>query len=1229
MGGSPQAPPPEASALLSGAPPARRPAREARRRSTVDGNEATASVAYRLNEVCCIYPITPSSPMAELADEWSSQGRPNIWGDVPAVVEMQSEGGAAGALHGALQGGALATTFTASQGLLLMIPNMYKIAGELTPAVMHVAARSLAAQGLSIFGDHSDVMAVRQTGFALLASASVQEAHDLALVAQAVTLATRVPFVHFFDGFRTSHELNTIEVLSDDDLRALVPAGLVRAHRGRALSPEHPFIRGTAQNPDVYFQARETVNPFYAAIPGAVEDAMARLAERTGRRYHAVEYSGHPEAERVVVVMGSAGQTVAQTVEYLCDRGERVGVVQVRLYRPFPERALREVLPASARRVAVLDRTKEPGSAGEPLFLDVSAVLAEAVATGERAVLPLVTGGRYGLSSKEFTPGMAAGVFAELARDKPRRRFTIGIHDDVSGMSLPYDPALDIEPPGTVRALFFGLGSDGTVGANKNTIKILGAEGNLHAQGYFVYDSKKSGSQTVSHLRFGPVPIRAPYLIERASFIGCHQFGLLDRVDVLRQAAAGATLLLNCPYPPDDVWDALPRPVQEKILAKRVQVYAIDAGRIAREVGLAGRTNTVLQTCFFAISGVLPADEAIAKIKKAIAKTYGRRGRAVVERNQAAVDRALAGLHRIEVPGRVTQGREPPPLVPADAPEFVRAVTAAMMAGQGDDLPVSALPVDGTYPSGTTAYEKRNISDLVAQWDPDLCIQCGNCSFVCPHSVIRATYYDSSLRDGAPPEFRSAPLDARGLPGTLFTLQVYAEDCTGCALCVEACPVSAPGAPDHKAINLTQREPIVAAERRNVAFFETLPVADRSRVDFGTVRGAQFLLPLFEFSGACAGCGETPYLKLLSQLFGDRLVVANATGCSSIYGGNLPTTPWTAGPDGRGPAWSNSLFEDNAEFGLGMRLAADRHAELARRRLTELRDQVGAGFADEILGAPQLRESELAAQRDRVAGLNRRIARLAGPAAEDLRSVADHLLRRSVWIVGGDGWAYDIGAGGLDHVLASGRNVNVLVLDTEVYSNTGGQASKATPLGAVAKFAAAGKAVPKKDLALQAIAYGSVYVARVAMGSDPQQTLKAFREAEAYDGPSLIIAYSHCIAHGIEMRDGLAQQYRAVASGYWPLIRYDPVARGAGGNPFLLDSPRPRIPLADYTQRELRYRALGNTDPAEAERLAGLAQQAVDQRWDIYEEMATHGPGRFPPDARKDKAARQDGAAGA
>ena len=1188
-------------------------------RATIDGNEAAASVAYRLNEVCCIYPITPSSTMAELADEWSSKGRANVWGTVPSVVEMQSEAGAAGALHGSLQSGALSTTFTASQGLLLMIPNMYKIAGELTAAVIHVAARSLAAQGLSIFGDHSDVMAVRQTGFAMLASASVQEAHDLALVAQAATLETRVPFVHFFDGFRTSHELNTIEMLSDDDLRALVPEELVRAHRDRALSPERPFIRGTAQNPDVYFQARETVNPFYARIPEVVEDVMTRLGERTGRRMHLVEYTGHPDAERVLVVMGSGAETVHETVASLNARGEQLGVLQVRLYRPFPARALVEALPASVRRLAVLDRTKEPGSIGEPLFLDVVAALTESHEDGEREVMPRVSGGRYGLSSKEFTPGMVAGVFEELARERPRRRFTIGINDDVSKTSLPFDASLDIEPDDTVRAVFFGLGADGTVGANKNTIKILGSEEHQHAQGYFVYDSKKSGSQTVSHLRFGPQAIRAPYLVQQASFVGCHQFGLLDQVDVLGRAAPGATLLLNCRHAPDEVWDALPRPVQEQILAKGIQVYAINAGAIAREVGLAGRINVVLQTCFFAISGVLPRDEAIAKIKESIEKTYGRRGAEVVEKNQAAADQALEGLHRIEVPELVTATRELPPPVPAHAPEFVRTVTAEMMAGRGDDLPVSALPVDGTYPTGTTAYEKRNISESVADWDSDLCIQCGNCSFVCPHTVIRSKYYDPSALEGAPEAFRSAPLEAPGLPDTRYTLQVYVEDCTGCGLCVEACPVVAPGDPVRKAINLAQREPLVAAERDNIAFFETLPVNDRSRVDFGTVRGTQYLEPLFEFSSACAGCGETPYIKLLSQLFGDRLMVANATGCSSIYGGNLPTTPWTTDANGRGPAWSNSLFEDAAEFGLGFRLAADGHRELARRRLTELRDVVGAELVDGILEAPQLRESELRTQRERVAELVRRLDGLDGPAVTDLVSVVDHLVRRSVWIVGGDGWAYDIGSGGLDHVLATGRNVNVLVLDTEVYSNTGGQMSKSTPLGAVAKFATAGKTVPKKDIALQAIAYGNVYVARVAMGSDPQQTLEAFREAEAYDGPSLIIAYSHCIAHGIKMQDGLDQQYRAVASGYWPLIRYDPMARAAGDNPFQLDSSRPRIKLADYTDRELRFRSLTNSNPPEAERLHGLAEQSVAQRWDVYEEMSTRGAKRFPADARKDR----------
>lgn len=1190
-------------------------------RATVDGNEAAVSVAYRLNEVCCIYPITPSSPMAELADQWSSAERTNVWGTVPTVVEMQSEGGAAGALHGSLQSGALTTTFTSSQGLLLMIPNMYKIAGELTSAVINVAARSIAAQGLSIFGDHSDVMAVRQTGFALLASASVQEAHDLALVAQAATLATRVPFVHFFDGFRTSHEINTIETLSDDDLRSLVPEELIRAHRGRALSPERPFIRGTAQNPDVYFQARETVNPFYARVPGVVEDLMARLGERTGRAMHIVDYTGHPEAERVVVVMGSGAQTAEQTAAALVDSGERVGVLQVRLYRPFPTAAFLEALPATVRTVGVLDRTKEPGSPGEPLYLDVVAALAAACSDGRRAVMPRVTGGRYGLSSKEFTPAMVAGVFAELGRDHPRQRFTVGIDDDVSKTSVDVDPSFNIESPDTVRAVFFGLGSDGTVSANKHTIKILGDEEGLNAQAYFVYDSKKSGSQTESHLRFGPDPIRAPYLVTGADFVGCHQFRFLDKVDVLGRAAPDATLLLNCRLPAAKVWDALPRIVQEQILEKRITLYIVDADRIAREAGLPGRINIVLQTCFFVISGVLPRDRAITRVKESVEVMYGNRGADVLAKELAAVDGAVAGLHQVAVPAdgsAVTSSRVPAPPVPKSAPEFVRTVTAEMMAGRGNALPVSALPVDGTYPSGTTAYEKRNISDLVAVWDPDTCIQCGNCGFVCPHSVIRSKFYDQSQLDDAPESFESAPLEAVGLPNSRFSLQVYVEDCTGCGLCVEACPVVIPGASVTKAINLGSAEPRVAAERSNIEFFESLPTNDRSRVDFGTVRGTQFLEPLFEFSGACAGCGETPYLKLLSQLFGDRLLVANATGCSSIYGGNLPTTPWTTNASGRGPAWSNSLFEDNAEFGLGLRLASDVHTQLARRRLTELRDRLGGELVDAILGAPQLRESELAEQRQRVAELKDRLSVLDSAATADLLSVVDQLVRRSVWIVGGDGWAYDIGSGGLDHVLASGRNVNVLVLDTEVYSNTGGQMSKSTPLAAVAKFAAAGKTVPKKDLALQAIAYGNVYVAKVAMGADPQQTLQAFREAEAYEGPSLVIAYSQCIAHGIDMRLGMDQQYRAVASGHWPLLRYDPVLRGAGKNPFLLDSHRPRIPLADYVYRELRYRALANADPAEAERLLAMAEQAIEQRWNVYEEMAARGPEHFHPDARRE-----------
>lgn len=1187
-------------------------------RTIIDGNEAAVDVAYRLNELCSIYPITPSSTMAELADEWAAHGRTNLWGQIPTVIEMQSEGGAAGAMHGALQGGALSTTFTASQGLLLMIPNMYKIAGELTSTVFHVAARSLATQGLSIFGDHQDVMAVRQTGFALINSCSVQEAHDMALVAQLATLKSRIPFLHFFDGFRTSHELNTLQTISDDDLRALVPDDLVLEHRRRALSPANPFIRGTAQNPDTYFQSRETVNPFYTATPGIVQQVMDDVAARIGRQYHLVEYHGAPDAERLVVIMGSGYETVCQTVDRLNADGAKVGALLVRLYRPFPEDELLAAIPASVQKIAVLDRTKEPGSGGEPLFLDVMAALSKAYSDGRRERLPRLIGGRYGLSSKEFTPAMVVAIYDELTKQAPRPRFTVGINDDVSLTSLDYSSDVDLEDPATLRAVFYGLGSDGTVGANKNTIKILGSNPDTYAQGYFVYDSKKSGSRTVSHLRFGPNPIKAPYLVSQAGFIGCHHWSILERVDVLEYARRGTTVLLNSPYGPDEVWDKLPAPVQRRIIDLDLQLYVIDAGQVAREAGLGGRTNTVLQTCFFAISGVLPRDEAIAKVKQAITKTYARKSQAIVDKNHLAVDASVAHLHRVEVPSDVsaTHGLLAP--VPADAPDFVKNVTATMLIGRGDDLPVSALPVDGSYPSGTTQYEKRNISEIIAVWDNEACIQCGNCSFVCPHAVLRAKYYPSELLSEAPEGFLAQPLDAAGVPNTHYTLQVYAEDCTGCGLCVEACPVKPIGQPNRRAINLApvlERE----TEKRNVTFFETIPHNDRSRVDFGTVRGTQFLQPLFEFSGACSGCGETPYLKLLTQLFGDRASVANATGCSSIYGGNLPTTPWAKNAAGRGPAWSNSLFEDNAEFGLGLRLAADLHRDLAKTRLEELRGEIADDrLVDGLLNARQRMESGLARQANRVERLKARLATLSGPKVDDLLSVCDHLLRRSVWIVGGDGWAYDIGSSGVDHVLASGRNINVLVLDTEVYSNTGGQASKSTPLGAVAKFAAGGKVTNKKDMAMQAIAYGNVYVARVAMGADPQQTLKAFREAEAYEGPSLIIAYSHCIAHGIDIRKGLEQQYKAVNSGHWPLMRYNPVVREQGGNPFLLDSPRPRITLANYHSNELRFKMLAVADPVEAERLLGLAQAQVDRRWTEYEELATRGAEAFAADARRD-----------
>ena len=1180
--------------------------------ATLDGNTAVAHVAYRVNEVCAIFPITPSSTMAELADEWAAAGVKNIWGNVPVVQEMQSEGGAAGAVHGALQSGALTTTFTASQGLLLMFPNMFKIAGELTPTVFHVAARSVATQALSIFGDHSDVMAVRAAGFALLSSGSVQEAHDGALIAQMVTLDSRVPFVHFFDGFRTSHELNTLFLLTAEEIRALIDDELVRAHRGRALQPEHPVVRGTAHNPDTFFQARETVNPYYARLPGLTQAAMDRFAKVTGRQYRLFEYDGPADAERVVVLMGSGAETARETATALRARGEKVGVLQVRLFRPFSADAFIDALPASARAVAVLEQTKEPGALGEPLYLDVLGALARAA--DKRGSMPRVVGGRYGLSSKDFNPALAKAVFDELAKPEPKNGFTVGIVDDVSRTSLTSDPDFDIEAADVVRAVFYGLGADGTVGANKNSVKIIAEDAGLYAQGYFVYDSHKSGAQTVSHLRFGPKPIRAPYLIQRASFVACHQFHFTARSDVLRLAAPGATFLLNSPYGPEEVWQHLPRSMQQRIVELGLKFYVIDASRVAREVGLPGRTNTVLQTCFFALSGVLPRDAAIRQIKKAIEATYAGKGADVVRKNFEAVDGTLERLFEVKVPARASGTWDRVPLVPIEAPKFVRDVTAKIMDGMGDAIPVSMMPIDGTFPTGTSVWEKRNIAETVPVWEPDVCVQCGQCSFVCPHAVIRAKYYDEGKLATAPSAFKSAPINVRGFPNVRFSLQFYDEDCTGCGLCVEACPAHSAVTPELKAINMRDKSPLIATERENVRFFETLPINDRARVDFANVRGVQFLEPLFQFSGACGGCGETPYLKLVSQLFGDRMQVANATGCSSIYGANLPVTPWAANHEGRGPAWSNSLFEDNAEFGLGFRLAADKHLETATRLARALSPKVGAQLVDSILTAPQRQESEIRTQRERVAQLRARLVALgADPAAQDLLSVLDHLVRRSIWIIGGDGWAYDIGYGGLDHVLASARDVNVLVLDTEVYSNTGGQSSKATPLGAIAKFAAAGKRTARKDLALQAIAYGNVYVAQVAMGANPQQTLQAFREAEAYPGPSLILAYCHCIAHGIDMQFGMRQQDLAVACGYWPLFRYNPAMRDIGESPFRLDSPRPTLRFSEYAYNEIRYKALTQTRPAEAANLLVQAQQVIDEKYRTYEAMAGWAPERFHP----------------
>ena len=1165
----------------------------------LDGNEAVALVAHRLSDVCAIYPITPASPMGELADAWSATGRPNLWGSVPNVVEMQSEAGAAGALHGALQKGTLATTFTASQGLLLMLPTMYKVAGELTPAVIHVAARALATHALSIFGDHSDVMAARGTGWALLCASSVQEAHDFALVSHAATLRTRVPFLHFFDGFRTSHEVDRIAVLDDSDLRALIREDDVLRHRERGLTPERPVLRGTAQNPDVFFQAREAANPFYDAVPAAVQQVMDELGERTGRHYGLVDYHGAPDAERVVVVMGSAAGAVREAVDALTGAGERVGMVTVRLYRPFPVAALLDALPASAVRLAVLDRVKEPGAPAEPLHLDVSLALVQA---GRSAT---VIGGRYGLGSKEFTDRDACAVFAELASDRPRSPFTAGIVDDVTHLSLaPVD--LPSSGASARSAVFYGLGSDGTVGANKSSIKIIGENTDLFAQGYFVYDSKKSGSVTVSHLRFGTEPIHSTYLIRQADFVACHQFGLLERMDVLGIARQGATVLLNAPYPADEVWDRLPVEVQQQVIDKDLTVWTVDAGRVARDVGLGTRINTVMQPCFFALSGVLDEATAIALIKESIEKSYGRRGRTVVERNHAAVDRALAEMHRMAVPAGATSLVRRQPAVAAQAPDFVQSVTARMLAGLGDLLPVSALPVDGTFPTGTARWEKRSLAAEIPVWDPDLCIDCGKCAIVCPHAAIRMKAYPEGDLAGAPEGFPHKAYGGRDLPaGTRLTVQVAPDDCTGCGICVDVCPARSKTEVRHKAIDLLPARDHRDVERPRFDFLLTIPEIDRTLVRQDTVKGSQLLQPLFEFSGACSGCGETPYLKLLSQQFGDRMVVANATGCSSIYGGNLPTTPWAADGAGRGPAWSNSLFEDNAEFGLGLRLGADAQRADARRLLAELAHAVGEDLARELLDDEPGPEDEagIVRQRERVALLRERLGGIDGPEAAALASLADALVPVAVWIVGGDGWAYDIGFGGLDHVLSSSRNVNILVLDTEVYSNTGGQASKSTPRAATAKFASDGKGTRKKDLGLLAQAYGDVYVAQIAMGANETQAVRAFREAVAHEGPSLVIAYSTCIAHGIDMGTSMTHQKRAVASGYWPLYRVHPSPE-PGTHPFSLDSKAPSIPLHEFLEHETRFAVLERSDPERAEHLQALAQADVDERWHHYEQLA-------------------------
>jgi len=1181
---------------------------------TIDGNEAAAYVAHKLNEVIAIYPITPSSNMGEWADEWSAQGKTNLFGTVPVVVEMQSEGGAAGAVHGALQTGALSTTFTASQGLLLMIPNMFKIAGELTSTVFHVAARTVATHALSIFGDHSDVKATRSTGFAMLSSNSVQEVMDFALIAQAATLEGRVPVLHFFDGFRTSHEVMKIEQVTDDAVREMIDDELIRAHRKRALSPDHPVLRGSAQNPDVFFQARETVNPFYLAFPGIMQNAMDKFAALAGRQYKLYEYVGSPNAQRVIVMMGSGAETVQETVEYLNAQGENAGLLKVRLFRPFAVEHFVKALPPTVRTIAVLDRTKEPGSVGEPLYLDVVTAVIESHTKGTSPLksFPRIIGGRYGLSSKEFTPAMVKGVFDELrktAEDGPKNHFTVGINDDVTYTSIDYNPSFTTEGEDVVRALFYGLGADGTVGANKNSIKIIGEDTDNYAQGYFVYDSKKSGSTTVSHLRFGPRPIHSTYLVDRANFVACHQWFFLEKFDLLANAVPGATFLLNSFYGPEEVWDKLPRHIQQQLIDKNIKFFVIDGYKVAQQTGMGGRVNTIMQTCFFAISGVLPRAQAIEAIKNSIKKTYGKKGDQVVKQNFDAVDQALANLFEVKVPDAVTSTIEMPPVVSEKAPTFVKDVTAKIIAGFGDALPVSAMPVDGTFPTGTAQWEKRNIALEIPVWDEQVCIQCNKCILVCPHATIRVKVFDPQYLSDAPPTFKSTEYRGLEYKGMKYSLQVAPEDCTGCGICVDICPAKNKSETRLKAINMIPQPPIREQERVNYDFFLSLPEVDRRQVKLESVKGSQFLQPLFEYSGACTGCGETPYCKLATQLFGDRMIVANATGCSSIYGGNLPTTPWTTNPEGRGPAWSNSLFEDNAEFGLGMRLTIDKHTEMACELVPKLTAAIGDELATSILQADQSDEAGIYEQRLRVVELKRTLENMDTPEARNLLSLADNLVKRSVWIMGGDGWSYDIGFGGLDHVLASGRNVNILVLDTEVYSNTGGQMSKSTPRSAVAKFAAGGKPQAKKDLGLIAMTYGNVYVAQVAMGYNDTQTIRAFMEAEAYDGPSLIIAYSHCIAHGINMTKGMTNQKAAVESGHWPLYRCNPLLAKEGKNPLKLDSKPPKIKFKDYAYMEARYKMLTKSNPEEAKRLMALAEEDVKKRWELYERMATEGNG--------------------